>query len=48
MKKICYVISTLQKTGPVIVLYNLVKNLDRTRFEPYIITLSKEPEKSRF
>ncbi|MBR3654563.1 MAG: glycosyltransferase [Elusimicrobia bacterium] len=46
MKKICYVISTLQKTGPVIVLYNLVKNLDRTRFEPYIITLSKEPEKS--
>ena len=46
MKKICYVISTLQKTGPVNVLYNLVKNLDRTQFEPCIITLSKEPQNS--
>ena len=48
MKKICYVISTLKKTGPVNVLYNLVKNLDRTQFEPCIITLSKEPQNSLF
>lgn len=46
MIKVCYVISTLQKTGPVNVLYNIVKNLDRTQFEPYIITLSKEPQNS--
>lgn len=46
MKKICYVISSLQKTGPVNVLYNIIKNLDRTEFEPYVITLSKEPQNS--
>ncbi len=48
MKKICYVISTLQKTGPVNVLYNIIKNLDRTKFEPCVITLSKEPQISFF
>ena len=46
MIKILYVISTLQKTGPVNVLYNIIKNIDRTKFEPIILTLSKEPEGS--
>ncbi|WP_413854627.1 glycosyltransferase family 4 protein [Candidatus Ruminimicrobium bovinum] len=42
MKKIVYCISTLRKSGPVIVLYNIVKNLDLTKYKPIIITLSKE------
>ena len=46
MIKILYIISTLQKTGPVNVLYNIIKNLDRTKYEPVILTLSKEPEGS--
>lgn len=46
MIKILYVISTLKKTGPVNVLYNIVKNLDRTKYEPVILTLSKEPSDS--
>lgn len=46
MHKILYIISTLKKTGPVNVLYNIVKNLDRTKYEPVILTLSQEPEGS--
>ena len=46
MKKVLYIISTLQKSGPVNVLYNIVKNLDRTKYVPVILTLSKEPEDS--
>lgn len=42
MKKIIYCISTLKKTGPSIVLYNIVKNLDFTKYRPIIITLSPE------
>ncbi len=44
MKTIVYSISTLRKSGPVIVLYNIVKNLDLTKYKPIIITLSKEPQ----
>jgi len=46
MIKILYIISTLKKTGPVNVLYNIIKNLDRTQFEPIIFTLSAEPKGS--
>ncbi|MDD5021035.1 MAG: glycosyltransferase family 4 protein [Endomicrobiaceae bacterium] len=42
MKKIVYVISTLKKTGPTLVLFNLVKNLDLNKFKPVIVTLSSE------
>ncbi len=42
MKTIVYSISTLRKSGPVIVLYNIVKNLDLTKYKPIIITLSPE------
>lgn len=37
---ILYVTSTLQRTGPNNVLYNLVTKLDRKRFVPTILTLS--------
>lgn len=46
MKKIYYIVSTLKRSGPTTQLYNLVNYLDRKRFEPYIITLSPEPEDS--
>lgn len=46
MQRVLYIISTLKKTGPVNVLYNIIKNLDRTKYEPVILTLSKEPEGS--
>ena len=46
MIKVLYIISTLKKTGPVNVIYNIIKNLDRTKYEPVILTLSKEPSGS--
>ena len=46
MQRVLYIISTLKKTGPVNVLYNIIKNLDRTKYEPIILTLSKEPADS--
>ena len=47
MKKILYIVSTLKSTGPTNQLYNIIKYLDRTDFEPYVITLSPDPENSR-
>jgi glycosyltransferase involved in cell wall biosynthesis len=44
---VCYLISTLERTGPTNVLFDLVAGLDRTRFNPSIITLSPEPARSR-
>lgn len=44
MNKIVYIISTLRRTGPTNVLTGIVKNLDKTQFEPIIITLSPEPD----
>lgn len=44
--KIVYIISSLQQCGPVNVLFNIVKNLDRESFIPIIITLSKEKDLS--
>lgn len=38
-----FVVSTLRRTGPTNQLYNLIKHLDRSRFEPHLITLSPEP-----
>ncbi len=40
--KIVYIISTLAKTGPVNVLYNIIKYLDKQKFNITIITLSPE------
>jgi glycosyltransferase involved in cell wall biosynthesis len=44
--RIAYVVSTFNKVGPSNQLYNLIKNLDRKIFLPYVITLSPEPEYS--
>jgi len=46
MVKVVYLLSTLKRSGPVVVLFNVVKILDRRQIEPIIITLSPEPENS--
>ena len=43
MIKILYIVSTLKRSGPIIVLANIVKYLDRDKFEPIVLTLSPEP-----
>ncbi len=48
MKKILYIVSTLKRSGPTNQLFNIIKNLDRSVFEPVLITLSPEPEDSRW
>lgn len=48
MKKILYIVSTLKKTGPTNQLFNIVKNLDKSHYEPELITLSPEPFDSRW
>lgn len=47
-KKIVYIISTLERSGPVNVLYQIVKNLDKGIFDVYILTLSPESKDSRY
>lgn len=47
MAKILYVISTLANQGPVNQLYNLVKNIDKDKFDVQILTLSSEGNNSR-
>ncbi len=47
MIKICYLISSLRRTGPVNQLFYIIKNLDRKKFEPFILTLSPEPLDSK-
>lgn len=42
--KVVYIISSLKRTGPVNVLHNIIKYLDKSKIEPIIITLSPEPE----
>ena len=41
--RICYVVSTLGRTGPTRQLYNLTKYLNKDDFSPSIITLSRNP-----
>ena len=48
MKTILYIVSTLGHSGPTNQLYNIIKYLDRKKFEPYVITLSPEPQRSRW
>lgn len=45
--KILYIISTLERSGPVNLLYNMVKYLDKRKFTPVILTLSPEKSNSR-
>ncbi|WP_167855893.1 glycosyltransferase [Natronospirillum operosum] len=48
MKKILYIVSTLNNSGPTNQLYNIIKYLDRSQFEPNLITLSPESVDSRW
>ena len=40
--KVCYVISSLSNQGPPNVLYNIVKYMDFSRFDVFIITMVEE------
>lgn len=44
--KILYTISTLQRSGPSLVLYNLICGLNQNDITPIVLTLSKEPADS--
>ena len=43
-KKILYIVSTLSKSGPTFVLSNIVKFMDRDKFDVTVLTLSPEPQ----
>jgi glycosyltransferase involved in cell wall biosynthesis len=43
---VLYLVSTLADSGPVNVLWGIVRHLDRREFRPVIVTLSPEPESS--
>ncbi len=43
MIKVLYVVSTLKRSGPIIVLSNIIKYLNKGKFEPIVLTLSPEP-----
>ncbi|MBO0959952.1 glycosyltransferase family 4 protein [Neobacillus sp. MM2021_6] len=47
MRKILYIASTLQRSGPINVLYNIVKYINKDQFNLAILTLSPESEDSR-
>lgn len=47
MKKILYIVSSLRKAGPIVVLQNLIRHLDKTKFEVAIVKLMEdEPQRS--
>ena len=46
MKTVLFTISNLKHKGPTLVLLAIIKNLDRSRFEPLVVTLSKETKHS--
>jgi len=48
MIRTLYIVSTLRQCGPINLLYNLIKYLDRSIFKPLLITLSPEPAYSRW
>ncbi|EJE8693661.1 glycosyltransferase [Vibrio vulnificus] len=44
--KVLYIVSTLKRCGPNNQLFNIVNNLDLTKFSPLVVTLSKEGSES--
>ena len=48
MKSIVFIITTLRRSGPVNILFDLVKYLDRSVYKPHIITLCEEEGDSRW
>jgi glycosyltransferase involved in cell wall biosynthesis len=47
MKKILFIVSTLEKGGMINVVYDLVRNIDKSIFNVFVLTLSPEPENTR-
>ena len=47
MKKIIFLVPTLELSGTTNVLYNLLKFIDRTKYNVFIVTISKEPKNSK-
>jgi glycosyltransferase involved in cell wall biosynthesis len=45
--RILYLVSALKRCGPINQLYNLIKYLDRKRYDVSVVTLSPEPADSR-
>ena len=45
MIKILYLLTSCKKVGPVQQTLNIVQNLDRSKFEPYLVTLYHEDER---
>lgn len=45
--QLLYVVSTLQKCGPINQLYNIIINLDRSKYSVCVVTLSEEYENTR-
>lgn len=43
MKKILYLVSTLKRSGPTNQLSYIIKYLDRSKYTPFVLTLSSEP-----
>lgn len=43
MKKILYLVSTLKRSGPTNQLSYIIKYLDRSKYSPFVLTLSPEP-----
>jgi glycosyltransferase involved in cell wall biosynthesis len=46
MIKVLFIVSTLRKTGPINVVYTIINELDKSKFTPVILTLSKEHQSS--
>lgn len=46
MISVCYVLSTLESSGPTNQLYDTIAHLDRDQIDPSILTLSPEPDDS--
>lgn len=44
--KVLYIFTSCKKTGPTQQLLNLISNLDRDRFDPYLVTVYDEGEES--
>ena len=44
--RILYLVSRLQRHGPIFQLYNIIKYLDRSSFDPHLVTLSPETSSS--
>ena len=42
MKQVLYMVSTLKKSGPTNQLSYIIKYIDRSRFNPIVLTLSNE------